>query len=101
MYTRTFIRGRILFRASTHVRPATPQPRRADGNRRVLSSGYSGSSRLQSRPNFGWPASAERLVPAPGEDVRLEADTPLTGVAAATSALTSFTTRLFDPKITG
>ena len=101
MYDLTFIRGRILFRASTQVRLATPQTHPAGGNRQLLDSGNSGSSHLKSGPDFGWPASAERLALISGAEARHQAVPPMTGVAEATSALTSFTTRLFDSKITG
>ncbi|HEX5253702.1 MAG TPA: hypothetical protein VFW69_07485 [Mycobacterium sp.] len=101
MNSRTFSRGRILSPASTRLRPATPQYHRVGRNRKVLGSGYTGSSHPQSSPNFGQPASAERLALAAGAMARHKAVTPLTGMAVATSALTSFTTRLFDSKITG
>src|SRR5581483_9049670 len=101
MYALTFIRGRILFRGSTQVRPATPRTPRVGGDRQLLSSGDSGSSYLRSGPDFGWPASAERLALVSGAQARHKAVPPMTGVAVATSALTSFTTRLVDSKITG
>jgi len=101
MYSLTFIRDRIFSPASTHVRPATTQSHLAGPNQQVVASGHSGRSHLQPGPDFGWPANAERLAPAPGAEARQKADPPPTGVAAVTSALTSFTTRLVDSKITG
>ena len=101
MNSRTLIRGRILYRAWLDVHSATWAACHGARGKHVPTVGHSGSSRPLSGPISGQSAGIARPAIETGATARRTAVSPLTGLPAATSALTSFITRRIDSNITG